>query len=74
MQAGKNDLNEMVNIEPDHLSCYSLTVEKGTELYGLVSKGKVSMPQDDDSFQFYDYTQNFLADNNYSHYEVSNWY
>ncbi len=69
----KNDLNEMVNIEPDHLSCYSLTVEKGTELYGLVSKGKVSMPQDDDSFQFYDYTQNFLAGNNYSHYEVSNW-
>ena len=69
----KHDLSKIASLDPEHLSCYSLTVENGTQLYNLVKNNKVSMPLDDESFNFYDWTQQFLLENQYHQYEVSNW-
>ncbi|MEC9474462.1 MAG: radical SAM family heme chaperone HemW [Candidatus Neomarinimicrobiota bacterium] len=69
----KHDLSKIASLGPEHLSCYSLTVENGTQLYNLVKNNKVSMPLDDESFNFYDWTQQFLLENQYHQYEVSNW-
>tara|TARA_B100000959_G_scaffold286710_1_gene366663 strand:+ start:1657 stop:2739 length:1083 start_codon:yes stop_codon:yes gene_type:complete len=69
----KHDLSKITSLGPEHLSCYSLTVENGTQLYNLVKNNKVAMPLDDESFHFYDWTQQFLLENHYHQYEVSNW-
>ena len=34
----ESDLEEIIKLKPEHISSYSLTVEKGTELFGMVKK------------------------------------
>ena len=36
LQLWKTDLKEIINLQPEHISAYSLTVEKGTELFTMV--------------------------------------
>jgi oxygen-independent coproporphyrinogen-3 oxidase len=69
----KNDLEEVLQLGPEHLSCYSLTVEKGTELYKHVKRGEIKMPSNDNSSELYGYTQSLMNDYSYEQYEISNW-
>lgn len=62
-------LDEVVALEPPHLSAYSLTVEPGTPLAGDSARH----PDDDDQAAKYLHTDRFLADAGYDWYEVSNW-
>ncbi|GAI46365.1 unnamed protein product, partial [marine sediment metagenome] len=43
----QSDLAALVELGPEHISAYSLTVEKGTPLHGMVAAGEVSMPRED---------------------------
>lgn len=69
----KRDLQRIIDLEPEHMSCYSLTVEEGTQLYQYVNRGKVTMPSDDQSANLYRWTQSTLIDNGFEQYEISNW-
>ena len=69
----ENDLKEVIQLGPEHLSCYSLTVEKGTQLYNYVNSGKVKMPSNDNGGELYNYTQSLMSDYGYEQYEISNW-
>ena len=73
LQIWGNDLKDILQLEPEHLSCYSLTVEKGTQLYNYVNSGKVKMPNNDKSSELYRYTQSLMSDYGYEQYEISNW-
>ena len=73
LQIWGNDLKDILQLEPEHLSCYSLTVEKGTQLYNYVNSGKVKMPSNDKSSELYRYTQSLMSDYGYEQYEISNW-
>ena len=73
LQIWENDLKDILQLEPEHLSCYSLTVEKGTQLYNYVNSGKVKMPSNDKSSELYRYTQSLMSDYGYEQYEISNW-
>ena len=73
LQIWENDLKDILELEPEHLSCYSLTVEKGTQLYNYVNSGKVKMPSNDKSSELYRYTQSLMSDYGYEQYEISNW-
>ncbi|NQU28127.1 MAG: coproporphyrinogen III oxidase family protein, partial [Candidatus Marinimicrobia bacterium] len=42
----QQDLAAVVELGPEHLSCYNLTVEEQTPLYDLTSAGKIRMPDD----------------------------
>jgi len=55
-----------------HLSCYNLTVEPGTALHHLVSKGKSKTTNDRVSSDLFLGTSNYLERQAYEHYEVSN--
>ena len=72
MQRWKNDLKKLVNLDPEHISTYSLTVEKNTNLFKLVKSGKVVMPSETIDIEMYTYLLNFLKEQNYIQYEVSN--
>jgi oxygen-independent coproporphyrinogen-3 oxidase len=69
----RDDLKQILQLEPEHISCYSLTVEEGTQLYNYVNNGKITMPSNDNSGELYCYTQKLMNDCGFEQYEISNW-
>ena len=72
-QIWKNDLEAIAAIEPEHISTYSLTVEKQTPLYHLVDLNKIKMPHEKIDLEMFNYTIDFLTKKNYVQYEISNY-
>ena len=68
----EKDLSTLVDLDPEHISTYSLTVEEQTQLFKLVNSGKVVMPSELIDIDMYTYTLEFLKNKNYIQYEVSN--
>ena len=65
-------LKTAVSLCPSHISCYSLILEEGTELFSEYEKGTFSVPDEDsDRNIFYDVCY-FLEKNGYNRYEISN--
>lgn len=67
------NLEQALRLSPEHISCYSLTVEEGTMLDRLVQTGKVSLPSEEESLRMFDYAMDRLDREGYEHYEVSNY-
>lgn len=65
-------LQEAVDLNPDHLSCYQLTIEAGTPLGECFRKGKVILSDESLQADFFLRTSEALEDAGYIHYEVSN--
>lgn len=59
-------------LEPDHVSCYALTVERGTPLGRVVGKGAPA-PDPDVQARAYRLADRRLGANGYGRYETSNW-
>lgn len=57
---------------PEHLSCYELTIERGTPLHRRVKAGQTAPLGEDEGYRFFSSTSAFLEDRGYTHYEVSN--
>lgn len=64
-------LNAAVEVEPDHVSAYSLTVEPGTELWKQVRSGAPA-PDSDIQADRWEQAAELLGDAGYVRYEVSN--
>jgi oxygen-independent coproporphyrinogen-3 oxidase len=65
-------LRMAVRLNPSHISCYQLTMEKGTPFEADVSCGKFLLPDEDMQADFFFTTSDFLQNEGYSHYEASN--
>jgi len=65
-------LDRAVALEPDHVSCYALTVEPGTELGRAVARGAPA-PDPDLQADFYESACERLVAGGLVRYEVSNW-
>ncbi len=65
-------LEELVALEPTHISCYSLTLCEGTPLYEAVAGGKTEVPDEDSDRAMYDLICKRLEKNGYHRYEISN--
>lgn len=61
-----------LDLEPDHVSTYALTVERGTELSRQVAAGAAG-PDSDDQAEKYDLARRLLEAAGFDHYEVSNY-
>ncbi|MEJ5331018.1 MAG: radical SAM family heme chaperone HemW, partial [Desulfobaccales bacterium] len=66
-------LTRILAYRPQHLSCYQLTAEAGTPLMARLEKGEVALPGEEDGLAFFLFTSEFLTDQGYLHYEVSNY-
>ena len=66
------ELNQAVQFNPEHLSCYMLTRESGTPLDREVIAGHIRLPADDHLRRLFETTHEYLANNGYLHYEISN--
>ncbi|OGO49140.1 MAG: hypothetical protein A2Z30_06535 [Chloroflexi bacterium RBG_16_64_43] len=63
----------VLDLDPDHLSLYALTLEHGTPLRREVRAGRVAAPDDDLAADMYEQAGERLARNGFAQYEVSNW-
>lgn len=68
----KETLKQVIDLKPEHLSCYSLIIEEGTPLYNLYEAGKINLPEEDTERKMYWYTLSFLKSEGYDQYEISN--
>ncbi len=66
------ELKAAVNLRPEHLSCYGLTVEPGTPLAEDVAAGGVALPSDNEQGRMYVHGAEFLEEAGYLQYEISN--
>lgn len=57
---------------PEHISAYGLQLEPGTPLAGMVDRGLLELPPEDEVAFMMRYTMDFLNRNGYDHYEISN--
>jgi oxygen-independent coproporphyrinogen III oxidase len=62
-----------VDLAPDHLSCYLLTVDERVPMGRDVARGRLVLPVDDDLAEMYTTTRERLAEAGYEQYEISNW-
>ena len=64
-------LKQVVQLAPEHISAYSLTLEEGTPLYE--QQGKYRFPTEDEDREMYALTGEYLAFCGYHRYEISNY-
>lgn len=68
----KISLNKIINLNPTHISVYSLILEEGTKLEDLINRKVLELPSEDIERQMYWKTKHLLEENGYIHYEISN--
>lgn len=64
----KSDLKKILKLKPEHISTYSLIIEKNT----LVGLNKIKPIEEEHDFKMYDTICKILKKKGYLHYEVSN--
>lgn len=74
MNLGKwrKNLEKSIELDIEHISAYSLSIEKGTILEKLIEKGRLSLPKEDIQLQEFNLAIDFLGENNIYQYEISN--
>ena len=65
-------LQNALAFRPDHLSCYQLTIERGTRFREKEKTGFIRRFDEDLESDFFLTTSRFLEDQGYIHYEISN--
>lgn len=68
----KENIHKAFELEIRHISSYALTVEAGTALGNWVSKGKVKALDDEQAAEQFEILMEEMSDNNFLHYEISN--
>ncbi len=68
----RSTVDEAIACNPDHVSCYSLTVEPGTPLHRQVRSGAPA-PDPDLQADRYEHADAVLSGSGLARYEVSNW-
>ncbi|MGN1004280.1 MAG: radical SAM family heme chaperone HemW, partial [Oscillospiraceae bacterium] len=71
MASWRDTVEQVLSLEPEHISAYGLKVEEGTPLFCRVEKGEV-LPDDDAQADCYLWTVERLERAGYGQYEISN--
>jgi len=67
-----NNLQTVISLPVQHISAYSLILERGTILNKMVLDGKVKIQDEDYYAELYEMTIEFMTANGFEQYEVSN--
>ena len=66
------ELEQALEFNPQHLSCYMLTCEPGTPLHGDLQTGSYKPLSDERNRELFNLTADILENMGYLHYETSN--
>ena len=69
MEELEKDVDDILKLNVEHISCYSLMIEPNTKLY----IDKVKYIDEDLDYKMYKYIEKRLLNREYMHYEVSNY-
>lgn len=69
----EQDLEMVMALSPEHLSCYGLIIEDDTVFYELYEKGELSIQEEEMERQMYWRIHEILGAHGYNHYEISNY-
>ena len=67
----QDSIEEIVSMEPEHISVYSLILEEDTPLFKKVEEG-LELPDEEIERKMYWNVKQTLETNGYNHYEISN--
>ena len=65
-------LKTVIELNPEHISAYSLIIEEGTPFYERYADGS-ELPEEDEDRQMYYLTKKLLREAGYERYEISNY-
>lgn len=68
----KTNIEKALELNPEHISAYNLTIEKGTPLAHSVAKGRVIIPSDAEVVEQHNLLVHQLSQAGFEHYETSN--
>ena len=68
----KESLQKIKKLNPEHVSVYSLIVEENTILSKQIEEGTLKLLEENKEREMYWTVKNFLEENGYNHYEISN--
>ena len=66
-------LEAVLQLAPDHMSLYCLTIEPGTPMHRWLANGRIVKPDSDQAAEQYQLACQVLAEHGFEHYEISNW-
>ena len=73
MEQWQKTLSSLIELTPEHISLYALTIEEGTPMHRWAAEGKIPEPDSDLAADMYQHAREVLAEAGYHHYEISNW-
>jgi oxygen-independent coproporphyrinogen III oxidase len=68
----EHTLKTVIELNPEHISAYSLIIEEGTPFYNRYADGS-GLPTEEDDRQMYHLTKKLLREAGYERYEISNY-
>ncbi len=69
----QRSLERVLDLQPEHLSLYALTIEHGTPFGHWARRGLLSAPDPDAAAEMYEWASERLERSGYAPYEISNW-
>lgn len=66
-------VKRILDLHPEHISAYALTLEHGTPFGRWASKGLLPLPDPDLAAEMYEWLSETLEANGFVQYEISNW-
>jgi len=73
LEEWQDELKEALEFAGGHISLYQLTIEKGTPFFKLYNEKKLILPSNDEAADMYEWTNEYLQQNQYKRYEISNY-
>lgn len=76
VKSWETSVRQVISLNPEHISAYSLIVEEGTpffEKYGEGREGECQLPSEEDEREMYHRTETLLKEAGYHRYEISNY-
>jgi oxygen-independent coproporphyrinogen-3 oxidase len=67
------NVRRAVELAPQHLSLYALTIEHGTPYGRWAEHGRLPLPDPDLAADMYEWASEYLEGRGYEQYEISNW-
>jgi oxygen-independent coproporphyrinogen III oxidase len=68
----RETLEQVIKLDPEHISAYGLIIEEGTHFYALHEKNQLVLPEEDLERQMYEEAIEIFKNNGYVQYEISN--
>src|SRR6185503_8123159 len=73
LQTWQTTIQRIMDLHPEHIAAYALTLEHGTPFGRWASKGLLPLPDPDLAADMYEWASETLEANGYVQYEISNW-